>query len=414
MLEKRTAISVEDALKLATKNLQTGSIEEIELKEAHGRVLAEDLKADHDVPSFDRSPYDGFAIRAEDTHNAKKDNPSRFKVVAEIGAGSIYEKPLNSFEAVRIMTGAKIPDQCNAVVMLEQVKESNEEGQAFFDLDTVIDKHHNISFQGEDTKKGTVLLKKGTTISPGVIATLATFGYAQVWVQKKPVIGVIATGSELLEVDQPLENGKIRNSNAYMIYAQIQQAGGIPFYFGQFSDDFEVCLENMKKALMQVDFLITTGGVSVGDYDLLPDLLKALDAEILFNKVQMRPGSVTTVAEINNKKIFALSGNPSACFVGFELFTKAAINAYLGIPGKVIQHTSATLGVDFKKANPFDRFIRGEIHFEEGQLLAYPAGLDKSNSVISLAKTNALIHLPGGTSGYLEDDEVNVILLKNV
>src|SRR5690606_31201504 len=163
---------------------------------------------------------------------------------------------------------------------------------------------------------------KGTYINPGIMALLATFGYDQVQVAKKPVIGIYATGSELLNVNEELAPGKIRNSNAYMIQAQLERAGGEAKLFGKLSDDFELCYEAIKNAIDEVDILITTGGVSVGDFDYLPSIYEKLGAEVLFNKIAMRPGSVTTVAQLNGKLLFGLSGNPSACYVGFELFVR--------------------------------------------------------------------------------------------
>ncbi|PJH58668.1 molybdopterin molybdenumtransferase, partial [Salmonella enterica subsp. enterica serovar Typhimurium] len=173
----------------------------------------------------------------------------------------------------------------------------------------------------------------GAYINPGIVALLATFGYKKVPVTAKPKVGIIATGSELLAIDAPLEQGKIRNSNASMVYSQILRAGANPIYFGQFSDDFENCYEQVKRALEEVDFLITTGVVSVGDFDYLPAIYEKLNAEVLFNKVAMRPGSVTTVAHKDGKLLFGLSGNPSACYVGFELFVHPAVRSFVHASG---------------------------------------------------------------------------------
>src|SRR5699024_3660400 len=271
----------------------------------------------------------------------------------------------------------------------------------------------NISFTGEDTKKGEVLTKKGTYINPGVVALLATFGYKYVPVSKKPKVAIIATGSELLDVDEPLEPGKIRNSNAYMVHSQVVRAGGEPIDYGQFNDDFETCYEQVKNALNEVDLVITTGGVSVGDYDYLPDIYKKLEANVLFNKIRMRPGSVTTVAEKDGKLLFGLSGNPSACYVGFELYTRPVMRQYVGSNGPFNKKVIAKLGTDFPKSNPFDRFVRGQLSYENGNITVTPVGLDKSNVVSSLGEANVLILLPGGTSGYEKGMEVTAILLEN-
>ncbi|SDI31733.1 molybdopterin molybdotransferase [Alteribacillus persepolensis] len=281
------------------------------------------------------------------------------------------------------------------------------------EIKRTLKKGDNISFQGEYTKAGNTLVEKGTFINPGVSALLATFGYSEIPVAKNPVIGLLATGSELLDVSEPLKPGKIRNSNAYMVLAQIEKVGGEAKYFGKFSNNFEDCLEAIENALSEVDILITTGGVSVGDYDYVLAILDKLKASVLFNKTGMRPGSVTTVARIGNKLYYGLSGNPSACYVGFELFVRPKIQRNLHHPRPHLRKTKAILGVDFPKPNPFTRFVRAKLEVDHGCYTAIPSGLDKSGVVTSLADASAFIVLPGGTRGYQKDMEVDVLLLED-
>ncbi|MFJ8355277.1 molybdopterin molybdotransferase MoeA [Bacillus paramycoides] len=412
-MERRVPITVEEAVRKVMEFANCGVKELVPLGLAYGRTLANDLIADHDVPSFDRSPYDGYTIRAEDTTWASRENPIVFEVIGEIGAGSVFHKEVGAFQAVRIMTGAQIPKGCNAVIMLELTLQYEDDGNTYMEVKRSFKKGDNISFQGEDARKGTVLAKRGCYINPGISALLATFGYSEVPVAKKPVIGLLATGSELLDVDEPLQAGKIRNSNTHMISSQIRRAGGRVKYFGKFSDDLNTCYEAVKKALSEVDMLITTGGVSVGDYDYLPAIYEKLGASVLFNKVAMRPGSVTTVAQLNEKLLFGLSGNPSACYVGFELFVQPSIRAYMFSEKPHVKREKAILGDDFLKPNPFIRFVRAKLQYNEGQLIAYPSGFDKSSSVSSLVESNIFIVLPGGTRGYKKGMFVDVLLLED-
>lgn len=411
MIEKRTPIAFGKAVQKVMNYADRGKIESVSLENAYGRSLAEDLVADHDVPSFDRSPYDGFAIRSEDTVLTTRTSPASLEVIGEIGAGSVFQGMVGRNQAVRIMTGAQIPSGADAVVMLELTKEYTAAGKKLIEIKRTFKSGDNISFRGEDTRKGATLAAKGSFITPGVVALLATFGYQEVPVAKKPVVGVLATGSELLEVNELLQPGKIRNSNSYMILSQIERAGGEAIYFGKFSDDLDQCVHAVENALSQVDILITTGGVSVGDYDYLPAIYERLGAEVLFNKIAMRPGSVTTVAALHQKLLFGLSGNPSACFVGFELFVRPIIryNNFHRFPH--MRKEKAFLGQDFLKANPFTRFVRASLHFDEGRLIALPSGFDKSSAVSSLAEANSLIILPGGTRGYESGMMVDVLLL---
>ncbi|KIL51222.1 molybdopterin molybdenumtransferase [Jeotgalibacillus alimentarius] len=409
MLEQRKPIPVAEAVQRVMSKEITSKTEHIHIEDALGRTLAEDLTATHPVPPFDRSPYDGFAVRSADTVHASRENPLDLRVTETIGAGAVQSVPVLENEAARIMTGAMMPAECDAVVMLELTSEPE---PGVMRIKRSFNKGDNISFKGEDAQEGTVLVEKGSVINPGTVALLATFGYETVRVASKPVVGVLATGSELLEVNEPLEPGKIRNSNALMAAAQIKRAGAEVKMLGKLTDDLEACYQSVKEALNEVDILITTGGVSVGDFDFLPEVYSRLGAEVLFNKVAMRPGSVTTVAHLNGQFLFGLSGNPSACYVGFELFTRPVIQRMLGNEKPHLPVEDAVLGADFTKPNPFTRFVRGTASIKHGRLEASPSGFNKSSAVSSLAATNCLIILPGGTRGFTAGDQVKVALLE--
>ncbi|MEK3989229.1 MULTISPECIES: molybdenum cofactor synthesis domain-containing protein [Robertmurraya] len=413
MVEKRTPIQVGEAVKKVMSHSICGKQELVSINESYGRFLSEDLVATSDVPHFNRSPYDGFAIRSVDSAEASLSNPVEFEVVDHIGAGYVSNKEIGEFQAVRIMTGAQMPMNCDAVVMLELAKTSEKNGQPYMSIKRSYKPGDNVSFAGEDAKKGEVLVKRGTKINPGIQAMLATFGYKEVPVAKKPIIGLFATGTELLEVEDELQPGKIRNSNTHMIIAQIERSGAEVKYFGKLPDDFELCYESIESAIEEVDLLITTGGVSVGDFDYLPQIYKKLGADVLFNKVAMRPGSVTTVAHLDGKILFGLSGNPSACYVGFELFARPIIRTMLNCPKPHLRREKAVLEVDFPKANPFTRFVRSKLTITDGKLVAAPSGVDKSNIVMSLAGANSFIILPGGTRGYEAHTIVDVLLLED-
>ncbi|WKU25192.1 molybdopterin molybdotransferase MoeA [Priestia megaterium] len=412
MLESRTPISIPEAIEKVMTYKRKGSIERVSITGSYGRYLGEDIIADQNVPHFNKSLYDGFAVRAQDCVEVSNEHSVEFEVVGEIGAGSVFEEELKPFQAVRIMTGAQVPHSCDAVVMLEVTKSYEKEGKTYMALSRRASKWEHIALKGEETKKGDVLVSKGTRINPGVTAFLATFGYADVAVVKQPVVGVLTTGSELLDVNEPLEPGKIRNSNSYMALAQIVRSGGIPKYLGKLEDDFDRCYEAVEKALEEVDILLTTGGVSVGDYDYLPAIYEKLGANVLFNKIAMRPGSVTTVAERNGQLLFGLSGNPSACYVGFELFVRPIVRSFLHSPAPHLHKTKAVLNGRFKEPNAFTRMVRGEITDEGGRLLVTPVGMDKSGAISSLAAANGLIVLPGGEHGYDRGIEVDVLHLE--
>ncbi|MFP4925345.1 molybdopterin molybdotransferase MoeA, partial [Staphylococcus pseudintermedius] len=235
----------------------------VNIYESEGYILAEDIVATYDIPRFDKSPYDGFAVRSVDTVGASSDNRIQFKVIDHIGAGSVSTKQLEAGQAVRIMTGAEMPQGADAVIMLEQTVETAEG----FTIRKPFESLENVSIKGEETATGDVVLTKGQRINAGVVAVLATFGYVDVPVFQKPTVAIIATGSELVDIDAPLEPGKIRNSNGPMIDALLRKERIEAELYKIQQDDFDSSLAVVKKAFDEHDIVITTGGVSVGDFD---------------------------------------------------------------------------------------------------------------------------------------------------
>ncbi|MHD0397033.1 molybdopterin molybdotransferase MoeA [Staphylococcus simulans] len=405
-VEKRNPIAVKEAIKRVVAQTFRTETQQVPLNESLGYILSEDIVATYEIPRFNKSPYDGFALRSEDTKGASGDNRVEFEVIDHIGAGSVSDKTVGPHQAVRIMTGAEIPAGADAVVMLEQTRE----GEQSFTIRKAFDHNENVSLKGEETEVGDVVLKEGQRINAGAIAVLATFGYTEVPVRRLPSAAIIATGSELLDVGDALEPGKIRNSNGPMIQGLLNQFGLDCEVYKIQEDDFDSSLAVVKEALATHDMVITTGGVSVGDFDYLPAIYKEIGAEVLFNKVQMRPGSVTTVAVANNQYLFGLSGNPSACYTGFELFVKPAVLNMMGAIERFPQVVKATLMEDFKKANPFTRFIRAKATLNGLQTTVVPSGFNKSGAVVAIAHSNAMIMLPSGTRGFEKGYTVDVIL----
>jgi len=407
----RTPISPEEALSRIVARITEGETEDIDLIEAEGRILAEDLIADDPVPHFDRSSFDGYAIRSSNTVGASFEQKVRLKVVDYIPAGEVGQRQVDDNQACRIMTGAQMPEGADAVIGIELVKEIKEGSETYIEINRYVAKGQNVALIGEDTQKGTVLAKKGRTISAGEMAMLATFGYAKVKVYKKPVVGIFVTGTELLAVNEPLQPGKIRNSNSYMLVSQIKRAGAVPKYYGILPDHFDLCFEKISEAFEEVDFLITTGGASVGDFDFVQDIIEKLDAELLFNKVAMRPGSVTTVACLKEKWLFGLSGNPSACYVGFELFTRPVLRKAMGATDLHLPRTKAIIRHGVEKPNLFTRFIRAKAEVINEKVYVETTGVDKSGVASSLIEANVLLFVPGGTKEIIAGEMVEIIWL---
>lgn len=386
----------------------------VSLSEAKGRVLAETVKAPHPYPHFRRSGMDGYAIISSDTAGCSAQTPVHLEVIDEIPCGSLPSVALVPGTAARIMTGAKVPDEADAVVMFEMTEATDGESGYYVKLKREIASGANITPVGLELAEGDVILEAGQVISAGEISVLATFGISEVAVIRKPRVAVMATGSELLAVDEPLQDGRIRNSNTYMLESQIKDAGAEPIVLNAIADDLSTARSRVLEAIEEYDLVISTGGVSVGDFDIMADLVLGDEMEMLFNKVMMRPGSVTTAAVRQGKLLFALSGNPGACFVGFELFVRPAIGRMMGIEQPFLKEVEATLAADYPKINAYTRFVRGRIAVEGARLRAYPAALDESSVMITIKDSNALLVIPPTTEGVQAGELIKVLLLPGV
>ena len=250
------------------------------------------------------------------------------------------------------------------------------------------------------------MLKQGTQIGPGEAAILATFGYANVSVYRQPRVAIFSTGSELLNVAEPLQPGRIRNSNSYMLAAQVEAAGGSAVIMQALSDDVAEVEAALQETFPKVDLVLTSGGVSVGDYDVLVDVFERFEGKLLFNKVAMRPGTPTSAALWNNRLLLALSGNPGASFVGFELFAKSLIKAMAGCQLPFSKAIPAQLDVDYDKDSAYPRYVRGTTHVDNGCLKVKPSGIDKSSIMVSIKDADCLIYLPAGGKGFVRDERV--------
>lgn len=389
MLTRRTPISVAAAKeKLAAIKLTTLT-ETIPLEEANHRVLAEDVHASIDYPHFRRAGMDGYAILAEDDH----DFPKTFNVLGEIQAGATWDQPLTPGDAVRIMTGAYVPTDAGKVIRIEKTRPVTDHPQQVQILTT--EKKSNITEKGTDVKQGAVILAKDQELNPGGLAVLTAFGVRQVKVYQQPRIAIIATGTELLNDDDPLTAGKIYNSNGIMLKNLVEESGGIVDFSTQLPDDADAIKQVLDEQIANHEIVITDGGVSVGDFDYIGDRARQAD-ELLFNKIKQRPGSVTTAFVQDGTLVMALSGNPGACYTGFYLYMEPLIRRYQHQESR-IQQVRATLAAPYNKTNGFDRYLRCHYEIKDGRYLVYPNGINRSGSLANLQTTTCLALIPHST-----------------
>ena len=392
-------ISVEQAIEQILQYTPViNETEEVELNKAGGRILAQDMVAEFNNPPFDRSPVDGYACKAEDLAGASSEHPVKLKVMEEIDAGQYSERVVEHGQAVRIMTGAAIPEGCDCCVYQERT----DYGEDFVEIYTEQKQWDNYCFAGEDFKKGTTLLKKRTYIGYVEAAVLAGMGAAKVPVYRQPRIVLLTTGDEVVEPGNPLPAGKIYNSNMTMLSARLRELGIEPFYMEAVKDDPQIMAEKLKEAAEQADMIITTGGVSVGKKDIMHESLRLLNAERIFWRVKMKPG-MPTLFSVYNKEgsnesvsekcmakvpVISLSGNPFGVAVTVELLIRPALEKMMQNPAIGLKEVTGVMADDFVKGIKGRRFIRA--YWEDGKF-HLPNGLHSNGVLSSMAGCNCLI-----------------------
>ena len=353
-------ISVEQAMEQILQYTPViNETEEVELNKAGGRILAQDMVAEFNNPPFDRSPVDGYACKAEDLAGASSEHPVKLKVMEEIDAGQYSERVMESGQAVRIMTGAAIPKGCDCCIF----QEDTDYGEETVEIYREVKQWDNYCFAGEDFKKGTTLLKKGTHIGYVEAAVLAGMGAAKVPVYRRPKVVLLTTGDEVVEPGNPLPAGKIYNSNMTMLSARMMELGIEPFYMEAVKDNPQVMAEKIKEIAEQADMIITTGGVSVGKKDIMHESIRLIDAERIFWRVNMKPGMPTLFSVYENASggkvpVISLSGNPFGVAVTIELLIRPALEKMMQNPAIGLKEVTGVMADDFVKGIKGRRFIR--------------------------------------------------------
>ena len=383
-------ISVEQAMEQILQYTPViNETEEVELNKAGGRILAQDMVAEFNTPPFDRSPVDGYACKAEDLAGASPEYPVRLKVMEEIDAGQYSERVVEHGQAVRIMTGAAIPKGCDCCIYQERT----DYGEDFVEIYTEQKQWDNYCFAGEDFKKGTTLLKKGTHIGYVEAAVMAGMGAAKAPVYRRPKVVLLTTGDEVVEPGNPLPAGKIYNSNMTMLSSRMRELGMEPFYMEAVKDDPQIMSERLKEAAKQADMIITTGGVSVGKKDIMHESLGRINAERIFWRVKMKPGMPTLFSVYESEPgrkvpVISLSGNPFGVAVGVELLIRPALEKMMQNPAIGLKEVAGVMADDFVKGIKGRRFIRA--YWERGEF-HLPNGLHSNGVLSSMAGCNCLI-----------------------
>lgn len=406
----RWLISLEEAVEAVLEQVRIVGKEKSSLASALGRVIAEDVYAPINLPPFNRSPLDGYAVRSEDIAEAKPHKAVELDVALEIPAGTYSNVELKRGQAAKILTGAPIPSGSDVVIRFEDVEELGTKIKVFNPLPAFA----NYCFAGEDVKKDELIITKGSVVKPATIGMLAGLGLNEVLVYEPPRIALLSTGDELTAVGEQLLLGKIYNSSLYALAAEIAEAGAKPVSKEIVRDDLKLIAEKIAKALKDSDMIITTGGVSVGDYDLVKDALDLIGAKIIFHRVNIRPGTPVLFAVKEGKAIIGLSGNPAAALIAYHLIAKPAIYKLAGRADFELKSTVGILVDDFLKSSKQRRFVRGQAFFEQGILKVELTGKQNPGIMKSMLNCNALVDIPANTPSVKAGTEVKVILLNQL
>lgn len=384
--------------------------EEIQTDQAFKRILAEDLYAKIDVPSFDKSPFDGYALRGEDTIGASQDNPISFDLTEEIPAGSFPKKEVGKFQAAKILTGGPLPKGANTTIKFE--KTDFTENQVF--IKEELKAQTNIVRQGEDIKKGSLLLERGSVIDSPSLGLLASQGIEKIQVYKKPQLGFFLTGSELKELGQDLEPGEIYDSNHLTFLSLFENLGFEVKDYGLVGDDLDEITRLTKEANESCDLLITTGGASVGDYDYGARAVENLGGQVLFTKTAMKPGGSLVVSKLKDKAVINLSGNPGAALLGLFRVCLPFLKKTLGRKEIYSPAFEALLKKPFDKENPRLRLLRGSLEFKDGKVYFVEDSNQGNGILSSFVGCKVFGEIPPGVN-YLEAGQlIKVYDLENL
>ena len=400
-------ISVAEAIQIVRQQTKPLPAERVMIETAFGRVLAEDILADSDLPPFDRAQMDGYAVRADDV----KETPARLRIVGESAAGKGWHHQLEEGQAVRIMTGAPVPAGADSVQQVELTTELKD--GTIVELLETVETGKSIVKRGAEIKAGEVVLRAGTTINAAMMAVLAAFGYAEVPVFRRPHVAVLATGSELVAVDQKPGQDQIRDSNNYSITSYAELAGAIVTRLPPTGDETALLKKQIAEAAGRCDVIVTSGGVSMGVYDVTKAALKELDAEIFFERVALRPGKPTVFARLpNGTLVFGLPGNPVSVSVTFNLFARTALLAMQGTTEPALKRETAVLARSVKGTVDRESYLPAQLTTnDDAELVAFPLKWGGSSDFVSFALTTALVIVPANAKAIEAGSLVTVVRL---
>ncbi len=405
-------ISLEEARDLVLAHVAATPVETVPVLDAVGRVAAADLASDIDISPFAHSAMDGFAVHAAELEGASEENPVELDVIAEIGAGDVYDGPIEAGQCVRIMTGAPLPDAADAVVKYEIVGIVTGDGKpgsrVSFTAPTKL--RNNVREAGEEARAGEVVVHAGEVIGTAGVGFLAGCGVLEVPVHRAPKVAIAATGSELVDPSEVPTAGKIRNSNSMALAACAKAAGCELTILPIVEDTYEALEETVRAAVRDYDFVITTGGAANGDFDFIKPVVEGV-GELLMTTVNMRPGKAQTFGIVDGTPVFGLPGNPAAAYCGFEMIIRPALRKMQGYSRFQRPIVKARLAVDTKKKDPRRFFLRATLTKDDEGYIVTPAKNQSSGLFGPIQRSNCMAIMPEGVGSRSAGSLIDCVLL---
>lgn len=381
-------------------------IEKVFILEALNRVSGEEVMATRNLPLYDHSKRDGYSLRYEDVRGASPDSPIRLKEIGEVRAGFFPQKGIKKGEALRITTGAPIPEGADTIIPIEETRREN----GFVNILRSVSPGRFIRKKGAEVRTGDRVLSVGELIGPYEIGLLASLGRSTIHVYQKPKVAILATGEELVDVDEPFDGIKIISSNLYTLTSQVIGCGAYPIRLGIVGDQKDKMKRKIYEGLM-ADLLITSAGTSVGDYDLIKEVINEIGGELIFSHVAMKPGKTVAFWMLNGKPIFNLPGNPMGCMISFETLVRPALLKMMGYPKILRPVIEGKLKEEVKGEKGFCHFIYCVISFEQESFWVNPIKPIDSGGSMLMGKANGLIMIPEDQGGMKAGERVKVQLL---
>ncbi len=399
---------VDDVKNLITKHFSGYDIgsQEVPITESLGRITEKDISASEDIPGFDRSTVDGYAVIAKDTFGASEALPAMLRLLPEVKVGVDVKAQLPDGHAAYVPTGGQLPQRADAMVMIEHTEDLDD---GFIYVNKTVSPGNNLIYKGDDAKEGSVIIKADTLLKPKDIGALAAAGVSSVLVKKRIKAGIISTGDEIAGIEEALKGAKVRDVNSYSLYAGLIELGAQPYMYGIVPDSYEQIRRAADQALNECDLVLISGGSSVGTYDKTSKVINSFgEPGIFVHGIAIKPGKPTIIAKVRNRAVFGLPGHPVSTYFIFKVFISHIIEVINGLTHEFTIGIKACTAFNFPSNDGREEYVPVKLEKVEEKILAYPV-FAKSGLITTLTQAHGYIKISRGAEGVVAGQEVEVV-----